>query len=344
MDMASSATHRHWASSEPSDGRVLKREAQTLDEVFLNRHDSKDLLLMSAQSTPVLGSFHESPVPPATPKNSSKTALHDKHRLARAETLATVTTHCNSHKQHAPTTPWRWRPTHGHVTIKTHTSQETGFAALLCIQKGFISVVGGAELNDTVVIMPLPYVELKVVPDHDTMLELKIKTPDAKPNGIFLVVSDCSARDRWIEAFSAVGVTIEGHSGNLTIADRKPAVPASPWAPSHICLTSETEFNRLCSNDEPDGMPLKREEQTRLRAHRNPRIRLTSVAEFDRLCSNDKPVGRLLKREAQTRRRVIIENLVDSKELLCIPFILAVMTLTHAILLVCCICLFFDRK
>ena len=280
--------------------------------------------MMSGQSTPALGSFHESPIPPATPKNSSETALHDQHSLARAcETSAMATTN----KQQAQTTPRRCRTTHGHVTIKTRTSQETGFAALLCIQKGFISVVGGSELDDTVVIMPLPYAELKVVSGHDNVLELKIKTPDAKPNGIFLVVSDCSARDRWIEAFSAVGVTIEGRSGTLTMADRK---PTSPWAPSHIRLTSEIEFNRLRSNDEPDGMPLKRDERTRLRSHRNPRIRLTSEAEFDRLCSNDNPDGRPLKREAQTRR-AIIENLVDSKDLPYITFILAV-TLAHAIL------------
>jgi hypothetical protein len=150
-----------------------------------------------------------------------------------------------THKQQVPTTPRRWRPTHGHVTIKTHTSQETGFAALLCLQKGFISVVGGAELDDTVVIMPLPYAELKVVPDHDTVLELKIKTPDAKPNGIFLVVSDCSARDRWIEAFSGVGVKIEG--GTLTMADRN---PTNPWVPSRIRLISEAEFDRLVDSKE----------------------------------------------------------------------------------------------
>jgi hypothetical protein len=324
----------------------LKREAQTRDERSFKRNDraelltitenlgdSKDLSIMSGQSTPARGSFYESPIPPATPKNSSKTALHDQHRLARAgETLAMATTH----QQQAPTTPRRCRPMHGHVTIKTRTSQETGFAALLCIQKGFISVVGGAELDDTVVIMPLPYAELKVVPGHDNVLELKIKTTDAKPNGIFLVVSDYSARDRWIEAFLAVGVKIEGG----TMADRK---PTSPWAPSHIRLTSETEFNRLRSHDEPDEMPLNREEQTRMRAHRNPRIRLTSEAEFDRLCSNDKPDGRPLKREAQTRRRAIIENLVDLKGLPYISIIAGV-TLAHAIILGCCICLFFDGK
>jgi hypothetical protein len=351
MNTASRTTHRPWVSSEPSVRRVLKRDSQTRDETFSKSKDPSnrpgfqtssaallDSFVMSGQSTPAVGSFHVSPIPPATPKNSSKTALHDQHTLARAcETLAMATTH----KQQAPTTPRRCKPTHGYVTIKTRTSQETGFAALLCIQKGFISVVGGAELDDTVVIMPFSYAALKVVPGHDDVLELKIKTPDAKPNGIFLVVSDCSARDRWIEAFSAVGVTIEGHSGTLTMADSK---PSSPWAPSHIRLTSETEFNLLCSkHDEPDRMPWKHEEQTRLRAHRNPRIRLTNEPEFDRLCSNDKTIGKPLKRKAQTRRRAIIEKLVDSKELLPITFILAV-TMAHVILFVCCICLFFDSK
>jgi hypothetical protein len=96
----------------------------------------------------------------------------------------------------------------------------------------------------------------------------KVKSPGAHNNGIFVVVSDCSARDRWLEAFSA--------------------------------FTNEAEFDRLCSNDQPDGRPLKRETQTQQRAYRNQprpwapsRIRFTSEAEFDRLCSNDQPEGLL---------------------------------------------------
>jgi hypothetical protein len=33
-----------------------------------------------------------------------------------------------------------------------------------------------------------------------------------------------------------------------------------------MCLTSEAEFDRLCSNDESDGRPSKPETQTRLRS------------------------------------------------------------------------------
>jgi hypothetical protein len=61
----------------------------------------------------------------------------------------------SKHKQQVLTSPRRCRPTHGQVTIKTRTLQQTGFAALLCIDKGFISVVGGAGLDDTILSMPL---------------------------------------------------------------------------------------------------------------------------------------------------------------------------------------------
>ena len=73
----------------------------------------------------------------------------------------------NTQKQQAPTSPRLCRPSHGQVTIKTRTSQQTGFAALLCIDKDFTSVVGGAGLDDTILSMPLPYAELKVVSGYE---------------------------------------------------------------------------------------------------------------------------------------------------------------------------------
>ena len=332
-----------WTPPEPSDRRVLKHDAQTPDGKFFKREaptqlpaiiendsnmdDSKDLLMMSGQSTPARGSYHNSPISTATPKNSSTSALHAQHRLPRScETFSIATTP----KQQDPTTPRRCRPTHGHVTVKTRASQQTGFAAVLRIEKGFLSVIGGAELDDTILSMPLPYAELKVVPGHDNVLDLKVKTPGAKPNGILVVVSDCSVRDRWLETFSAVGVKIEGHVGDHTATMAYRNRPC-PWPPSHISMSSEAEFDQLCSNDEPDGRALKREAQTQLRAYRNPprlwsrsRIRFTSEAEFDRLCSNDEPDGMPLKREAQTRLPAMILKLVDSKELFYLTFVLTV--------------------
>jgi hypothetical protein len=56
------------------------------------------------------------------------------------------------------------------------------------------------------------------------------------------------------------------------------------------------------------------------------RVRLTSEAEVDRPCSNNEPDGRPLKREAQTRLRTIAENLVDLDTLVSYTFILAILT------------------
>jgi hypothetical protein len=204
--------------------------------------DSKDVSTLSGQSTPAHGSFHNLPILTATPMNTSKSALNAQQLLAACESFVMATTR----KKQGPTAPRRCRPTHGLVTIKTHPSQQTGFPASLCIDKDSISVVSGADLDDTILSMPLPYAELNVVPGHDNVLDLKVKTPGANSNGIFVVVSDCSARDKWIEVFSGFGVRIEGASWQ----PRKPRL----WAPSRTRFTSEAEFDRLCSNDEPVGL------------------------------------------------------------------------------------------
>ena len=256
----------------------MAREAKTqMPTIIENLGDSNNDSMFSGQSTPAHGSFHNLPIPTTTPMNSAKSALHAQHILTRVcETLVMATTR----KKQGPMTPRRCRATHGLVTIKTHLSQQTGFPASLCIEKDLISVVSGADLNDTILSMPLSFAELKVVPGHDNVLDLKVKTPGANRSGIFVVVSDCSARDRWLEVFSGFGVEIEGAS----------------W---HIRLTSEAESDRLCSKDELDGRALtlrfKRETQTQQPYRTAPRlwapsrIRFTNEDEFDRLCSNDEP-------------------------------------------------------
>jgi hypothetical protein len=162
------------------------------------------------------------------------------------------------------------------VTIKTRILQKTGYAALLCIENGVISVAGGAELDNIILSIPLQYAELNVVQGHDSVFELNVKTPDAKRNGIFVVLSVCSARDRclarslqckdplssllsWLEACSYVGVKIEGNSGDhvstVTMAYRN---SPRPWATPRIRLTSDSkaEFDQFCSNDEPGMLNL----------------------------------------------------------------------------------------
>jgi hypothetical protein len=189
-----------------SSDTIGRRCAQSLD-------DSEELTMLSGKSTPVR---NESPLPVKTPPYTYLPYTYLRrawsHRLAEVSARKALTT-----------TRVRCRPTRGHVAIKTRASQKTGFPGLLCIAEDFITVVGGAELDETVLSMPLPYAVLKVVPDLDNVFELKVKTPDDKHKGIstiFLAVSNRYARDLWLEAFSAADIQIEGwrqaqNSGNI---------------------------------------------------------------------------------------------------------------------------------
>ena len=117
------------------------------------RH-SKGSVVMSGQSTPAHGSFHSTPTPPATPNNSAKSTPHTQNRLVPAETSATT------RKQQALTPrrqglASRLSRRHVQVTIKTRILQKTVFAALLCIENVVISVAGGAELENTILSIPL---------------------------------------------------------------------------------------------------------------------------------------------------------------------------------------------
>ena len=174
------------------------RYAQSLDV-------SEELTMVSSAQGKSTSVHKNSPLPPVDIKTPPYTYLRRawSHRLAEVPARKALTT-----------TRMPCRPTRGHVAIKTRTSQHTGFPAVLCIAEGFISVVGSAELGETVLSMPLPYAVLKVVPDFDNVFELKVKTPgETKPQGIstiFITVSNHYARDLWLEAFSAADIQIEG--------------------------------------------------------------------------------------------------------------------------------------
>ncbi len=146
---------------------------------------------------------------PTSPTNELfQTSTSREHILARVCEKLAMTTTC---KKQGPTTPRRCRPTHGLVTIKTRPDKKKGISASLCIDIDLISVVSGAGstgLDDTILSTPVQYAELKVVPDHDNVLCLKVKTPGANPNGIFVVgrkglEAPLQARD----AYTAAGLS-----------------------------------------------------------------------------------------------------------------------------------------
>ena len=183
-----SLTRLRLRTLEP-DGSLMEHAAQTQLSTMIENLVDSELSMSSGQSTSAHGNLHNLPIPPVSPMNSSKPALHVQYILGHVcETLTMTTTL----KKQGPTTPWRYRPTHGLVTIKTHPDKKKGISASLCIEIDLISVVSGAgstDLNDTILSMSVQYAELKVVPDHDNVLCLKVKTPGVNSNGIFITVS-----------------------------------------------------------------------------------------------------------------------------------------------------------
>jgi hypothetical protein len=86
-------------------------------------------------------------------------------------------------------------------------SHETGITSLLCVHNGCLSVIGGAELDETMMCVPLQYAKVHLVPDCDNMFHLSVLSHVADVgigHGIFVAVRNRSARDRWLASLSVI--------------------------------------------------------------------------------------------------------------------------------------------
>jgi hypothetical protein len=99
----------------------------------------------------------------------------------------------------------RCRSIRGQVQVKARASHE-GITSLLCVDKGCLSVLGGAELDETMMCVPLQYAKVHLVPDCDNMFQISVlsQAADGIGHGIFVAVRDRSARDRWLASLSAI--------------------------------------------------------------------------------------------------------------------------------------------
>jgi hypothetical protein len=139
----------------------------------------------------------------------------------------------------------RFRPFRGKVIITARASQEEGIPGLLCVEKGGLSVVGGAELDETFLSMPLQYAKINLVPDCDDKFQISVSGSHGL--GIFVFVRDRSVRDQWLASLSAIpDMKIDGWRPSPAMARdckvQRPlclngALPLVKWImnPSHSC-------------------------------------------------------------------------------------------------------------
>jgi hypothetical protein len=99
----------------------------------------------------------------------------------------------------------RCRSIRGQVKVMARASHE-GITSLLCVDKGCLSVVGGAELDDTMMCVPLQYAKVHLVPDCDNMFQISVlsQVADGIGHGIFVAVRDRWSRDRWLASLSVI--------------------------------------------------------------------------------------------------------------------------------------------
>jgi hypothetical protein len=106
----------------------------------------------------------------------------------------------------------RCRSIRGQVNVMARASHE-GITSLLCVHNGCLSVIGGAELDEAMMCVPLQYANVHLVPNCDNMFQLSVlsQVADGIGHGIFVAVRDRSARDRWLASLSVItGMKIDG--------------------------------------------------------------------------------------------------------------------------------------
>jgi hypothetical protein len=104
------------------------------------------------------------------------------------------------------------RPTRGHITLKSRVSHAQGMAALLCVSQGCVSVVGGADLDETLLCaVPSSHVVVEPVSYCSNFGFYIATTIDLDNSGtVFILLPTRSARDRWLAALSDMGVEVKG--------------------------------------------------------------------------------------------------------------------------------------
>jgi len=106
----------------------------------------------------------------------------------------------------------------GHVTLKSLATQAKGEDAVLSLSDGNLSLVGGADLNQTLLSMPCSHVVLEPVPGHDNCIHFKTTKKNDKTAGVIIVLPSRSIRDEWLAASSSMDIKIEKWLNNSVIS------------------------------------------------------------------------------------------------------------------------------
>jgi len=133
------------------------------------------------------------------------------------------------------------RPVKGQVTLKgVATGAKTAPAVLSLSAAGKLSLVGGAELHQTLLSIPFSHVLLELVPDHDNCIHLKANKEHDDTAGVIIVLPTRSIRDLWLSTSSHMGIRIDNWSASPDMS--------RDWTPERpLCATGTLPLVRWLS-------------------------------------------------------------------------------------------------
>ena len=104
----------------------------------------------------------------------------------------------------------------GHVMLKSLVTQATGDDAVLSLSDSKLSLVGGAELDQTLLRMPFLHVILEPVPGHNNCIHFKTTKKKDNTTGVIIVLPSRSIRDEWLVASSRMDIKTENWHTTVT--------------------------------------------------------------------------------------------------------------------------------
>jgi len=97
----------------------------------------------------------------------------------------------------------------GHVTLKSWATQDKGEDAILSLSDGNLSLVGGAELDKTLLSMSFLQVILGPVAGHDNCIHINTTKKKDNTAGVIIVLPSRSIPDEWFAASSSMEIKIQ---------------------------------------------------------------------------------------------------------------------------------------
>ena len=104
----------------------------------------------------------------------------------------------------------------GHVTLKSLVTQVKGKEAILSLSNGHLSLVGGPELDQTLLRMPFSHVIFEPVPGHNNCIHFKTNKKKDNTTGVIIVLPSRSIRDEWLVASSRMDIKTENWHTTVT--------------------------------------------------------------------------------------------------------------------------------